>query len=116
MNLYERAVTAICYLANFMLWERPTEKPFRFFRPHVNTTMAHGDAKVLVPVGSMKGMSLCREETGPGHAGELVIVCIGKEIPVAHVLGRILFKDAEVTLRRFCREPIRAAWTVGYSR
>src|ERR1044071_123658 len=116
MNLHERAVTAVCYLADFMLGQRPAEQPFCFFRAHVDTAVAHRDAEVFMPIRTMKSMSLGCKERCPGNARELIIICVGEEIPIAHVLGRILFKDAKITLRRFCRKTVRAAWTVGYSR
>ena len=57
MNLHKRAVTAIGYLADFMLGERPTKQPFGFLGTHVDTAMTHGHTKILVPVGSVKGVA-----------------------------------------------------------
>src|SRR5215212_730660 len=116
MDLHERTVPTICCLTDLVLWERPTEQPFGFFGTHVDTAMTHGDAEVFMPIGSVKSMSLGCEKRRPGNAREFIIICIGKEIAIAHVLGWILFKDTKITLRRFSRKTICAAWTIGYSR
>ena len=101
MDLHERTVTAICCLTDLVLWERPAEQPFGFFGTHVDTAMTHGDAEVFMPIGSVKGMSLRCEKRRPGNAREFIIICIGEEISIAHVLGRHLFYDAELTLGSF---------------
>ena len=115
MYLHQRAIAAIGVLANLMLGKRPAEQPFGFLGAHVDTAVAHGRAEVLVPVGAVEGMSLGGEETGPGDAGQLVIIRIGKQVAIAHVLGRILFHDAEFTLRRFGGKAavFRTAWEPG---
>src|SRR5215207_3713780 len=112
MDLHQSAVPAVCISTYLMLGERPAKQPFCIFGAHVDAAMAHRHTEVFVPVRSMEGMPLRREKTGPGNARELIIVCIGKKVPVAHVLGRILFQDTEFTLRCFCREPVLAARTV----
>src|SRR5436190_21589534 len=111
MDLHQCAVPAICYLSDFMLWECPAEQPFGFFGPHVNTAMTHGYTEVFMPIGSVKGMSLGCEKRRPGNAREFIIICIGKEISIAHVLGWILFKDTKITLGRFSGKTICAAGT-----
>src|SRR5689334_8823304 len=105
MDLDQRAVPAICIVAYLMLGERPTEEPFGFLGTHVDTAMAHRHTEVLMPVGTVEGMSLRREETGPGHARELVVVGVGEEIAVAHVLGGIFLQDAEFALGGLGRKP-----------
>ena len=88
-----------------MFWKRPAEQPFGFLGAHVDAAMAHRHAEVLMPVRAMEGMSLGREETRPGNAGEFIIIRICKEISIAHMLGRILFENTEITLRRFGESP-----------
>ena len=74
----------------------PAEYPVGFVRPHVDTAVAHGCAKIFVPVGAVEGMSLRGKEGRPGNAGEHIIIYICKkvasgfaaEVAVAHVFGR----------------------------
>ena len=106
MDLHKRAVTAIGCLAYLVFGERPAEQPFGILGAHVDTTMAHGHAEVLMPVGSVKSMALSGEEGSPGDAGELIIVCIGKQIAIPHVFGRVLFQNTEIALRRLCRKTV----------
>src|SRR5690349_8358201 len=112
MDLDQCAVTAICISTYLMFWKRPAKQPFRLLGAHVDAAMAHRHTEVFVPVGPMECMALRREKTGPGNAGELVIVSVCKKVPIAHVLRRILFQDTEFTLRRFCGEPVLAARTI----
>ena len=112
MDLHQRAIPAIDGLADLMLWQRPAEQPSGFVGAHIDAASAHGHAEILVPVGAMKGMTLRGEEKRPGNAGELVIVCIGEQVAIAHMLVRHLVQNAEVTLGRLRRKTIRPARTV----
>ena len=112
MNLHQCAVSTINGLADLMLWERPAEEPSGFVRAHVDAATAHRHTEILVPVRTVEGMSLRRKEQGPGNAGELIIVRIGKQVSVAHMFVRHLIQDAEITLRRLGRQTICPTRTV----
>ncbi len=101
MNLHKCAIATIRDFADLMLGERPAKQPLGFLRAHVDTAMAHRRAEIVVSVGAMEGVTLGREEARPGDTGELVIFRVGKEIAVAHVLGRVLFQNMEVALGCF---------------
>src|SRR5215211_3034090 len=116
MNLHQRAITTICIPAYLMFWECPAEQPFCILCTHVDASVTHRHTEVFVPVCAMECVSLGSEKTSPGNAGEFVVVGIGKEVPIAHVFGRIFFKNTEFALRCFCGESIFAARTVGDSR
>ena len=73
----------------------PAEKPFGIRRAHVDTAMAHGSAKVIMPVGAMKGMTAIRKITRPGNTGQNIILHLGIDIGLSHVFRRQLFNDAE---------------------
>ena len=62
--------------------------------------MAHRRAKVLMPVGAVERVARLREERGPWHARQLVIVRIREQISVAHMLGGRLRIDVEFSARR----------------
>src|SRR5688572_7120736 len=95
-----------------MFRKRPTEKPFGFFSAHIDTSMTHGHAKIFVPVSAMEGMSLGREETRPWNAGEFIVICICKQIPVTHMLGRHFVQNMVITGGSLGRESICPARTV----
>ena len=69
IDLYQRAETAIERFPDLMWRKRPAKQPLGVFRAHVDTSVTHRHAKVLVPVGAMEGMTVFGEETGPGNAG-----------------------------------------------
>ena len=113
MYIHQRSIAAIGVPANLVLGKRPAEQPLGILCDHVDTAMTHRCAKVLVPVGAMEGMPLGSEEKCPWNARQLVIIGIGKQVAVAHMLGRILFHNTEFTLGRFCGQTVRtplAAW------
>src|SRR5687768_4248180 len=95
-----------------MLWKGPAEEPAGLVCAHVDAATAHRHAEILMPVGTMKGMALRGEEEGPGNAGELVIVGIGKKVAIAHMFIWHLIQNMEIALRRLGREPICPTRTV----
>ena len=40
----------------------PAEDPVRFVAAHVDAAMAHRQAKILMPIGAMEGMSRSRKK------------------------------------------------------
>ncbi len=73
----------------------PPEQPLRFFGAHIDTTMAHLQAEVIVPVCSMDGIPRWREkELGPGYTGE--VAPITGKVPLSHVLGWHFRLDIEL--------------------
>ena len=56
------------------LRSRPKEKPLRLCRAHVDTTMAHRRAKIIMPVGAMKRMAVVGKEGCPRNAGQFIII------------------------------------------
>lgn len=72
MNIHSRAVAAeiifIRKIGHSMFRPRPAENPLRFVRAHVDTAMTHRRAKVLVPVGAVKGVADFRKKAGVWNA------------------------------------------------
>ena len=80
--------------------KRPPKQPARLRGAHVDTTVAHAFAKIIVPVCAVEGMSKLGEIQHPRNAGEFVVVNIRDEVAVAHVDGRSLFENVEFAPRR----------------
>jgi len=82
----------------------PAENPIRFVGAHIDTTVAHLGAEVLVPVRAVKCMADLGEERSPWDTGEHVAIFVRQqvaldanvEITVPHVFGRIFIYDGEV--------------------
>ncbi len=51
------------------LGQAPAEEPFGFGRAHIDAAVAQRDAKIIVPVGAVEGVTLRGEERDLGHAG-----------------------------------------------
>lgn len=67
----------------------PAEQPSCFFNSHVDTTTAHGRAKVVVPVRAMEGIASFMKKAGPWNTREFIIIRCGKQIAVPHMLGGV---------------------------
>ena len=78
-----------------VIWLYPAEDPVGFIGTHVDTAVAHLLAKVLVPVGTMKGVADRSEKRRPGNARQHISAFIGghiaafsnAKVAVPHVRG-----------------------------
>ena len=103
MDFDNGAKTAIGDRVADMIRLHPAEDPIGLFGAHVDATMTHGRAEILMPVGAVKGMPLRGKKGGPGNAGQDVIIHVGKEIAggfaaeiaIAHVLCRDLIHNGK---------------------
>jgi len=81
----------------------PAEEPLGILITHIDTPVAHLDAKIVVPVGAMKCISSgVLEEARPGNTwqGERIpIGCIGITGYAAHVFVGHFREDAEFPCR-----------------
>ena len=49
---------------------QPAEEPFGFIAFHIDTAMAHWHAIVVMPISTMKSMTVFGEKASPGDARE----------------------------------------------
>ncbi len=101
--------------------DAPAEKPFGFGIAHVHAAVAHLPAEIVVPIGSMQGVTSVEavEKHCPGHTDQFICVQIqvaAHQSSVTHVFGGHFGIDIETTCGCLAGDAIicrPAGWNAG---